>query len=514
MSKTTKAAMGLMIATLFSKFLGFGRELALASSYGGSNFSDAFLVALNIPTVIFSVIGTSLGTAFIPLYWEIHKNKGEDEALAFTNNILNVVVSICILFSILGIVFADKLVNIFALGFDKETFKIAVLYTRVMLLGLGCLGMNYMMSAYLQVKENFVIPGLMAIPYNMILIITIIFSSKYNPNFLAVGALIGLCSQVLFQLPFAIKNGFKFKFVYDLKNKYIKKMLWLVLPVLAGVAVNQINSIVDKSLASTLVVGSISALNYANRLVQFALGLFIVSISTVIYPLLSKLSNKDDSDKFNSTIVTSINIVILLVIPVSIGAIALSKPIVGLLFERGAFDARMTTMTVQALICYSIGIIGFGLRDILGKVFYSLQDTKTPMINGALCMILNITMNILFITVFDFGHAGLALATSISSIFCIILLLISLYRKIGDFGIIHILKTFTKVLLISVIMGFVVFAVYCKMEASLDNRSITQIINLVVSTTAGIIIYVIGVYSLKINEVDLILKKIKDKVKK
>ena len=514
MSKVAKAAVGLMFATLLSKVLGFGRELALAGAYGASSYSDAFLVSLNIPTVIFSVIGTSLGTAFIPLYWEVHKNKGDEGALQFTNNVLNVVVSICLAFSILGIIFAEQIVTLFAFGFEPETFKIAVFYTRIMLLGLTCLGMNYMMSAYLQVKENFVVPGLMAIPYNIILISTIIISAKINPNLLAVGALIGLSSQVLFQLPFAIKQKYRYKFTYNLKDEYLKKMLWLVLPVLAGVAVNQVNAIVDKSLASTLVEGSISALNYGNRLVQFVLGIFIVSISTVVYPLLSKLSNEENTQLFNKTITTSINTVALLVLPVSAGAITLATPVVQLLFERGAFDSNATQMTVAALVCYSIGIIGFGLRDILGKVFYSLKDTKTPMRNGAFCMLLNIAMNITFIKVFDFGHAGLALATSISSIICIILLLFSLYRKIGDFGIKDTLIVFIKVIILSIIMAIAVKFTYSGASNILGSGFIQQALSLVLSVIVGVIVYGFGVYIAKIEEINMILDKVKSRIKR
>ena len=172
-------------------------------------------------------------------------------------------------------------------------------------------------------------------------------------------------------------------------------------PVFVGVAVNQVNGLVDKTLASTLVEGSISALNYANKLNEFVMGIFIVSITSVIYPLLSKLSAANNKEEFNNSIVKSINYVILLVIPISIGAMVLSTPIVKLLFERGAFDLRATQMTSSALFCYSIGIIGFGLRDILSRVFYSIQDTKTPMINGAIAMALNIVLNLILIIYFS-----------------------------------------------------------------------------------------------------------------
>lgn len=161
-----------------------------------------------------------------------------------------------------------------------------------------------------------------------------------------------------------------------------------------GVAVNQINAMVDRTLASTLVEGSISALNYANKLNGFVLTLFITSVALVIYPLLSRLSSEDNTRKFTESVVTSINSVVLLVMPVSVGAIVLATLIVKMLFERGEFDERATNMTSVALVMYPIVMVAFGLRDILGKIFYSLQDTKTPMINGVIAMVLNIILNV------------------------------------------------------------------------------------------------------------------------
>ena len=259
MSKVAKAAVGLMAATLIAKIVGFGRELTLASAYGASSTSDAFLVAMNIPAVIFTAIGTSLGTAFIPLYCEVNSSQGEKASIKYTNNIFNVVVLICIAISIIGVILTPQVVKLFALGFKGETMEKAVYFTRAMILGIPFLGISYIMMAYLQVKENFIIPGLMSVPYNTCIIISILLSVKTSPYILPWGALIGLLGQFLFQLPFAMKKGFRYKPYINLKDEYLKKMLWLVAPVLIGVAVNQINTIVDRTIASTLVEGSISA---------------------------------------------------------------------------------------------------------------------------------------------------------------------------------------------------------------------------------------------------------------
>ena len=514
MSKVARAAIGLMVATLIAKILGFGRELTLASAYGASSTSDAFLVAMNIPAVIFTAVGTSLGTAFIPLFCEVRSNKGDEASLRYTNNIFNVVIIICSILALVGVVFAPEVVKLFALGFEGETMEKAVYFTRIMLIGIPLLGISYIMMAYLQVKENFIIPGLMPIPYNICIIISILLSTKTTPYILPYGAIIGLLGQFLFQLPFAMKRGYRYEFYIDFKDEYLKKMIWLVGPVLIGVAVNQINTIVDRTIASTLVEGSISALNYANKLNQFVMGMFIVSISSVVYPMLSKLSTENNKVEFNKSIITAINTVILLVIPISMGAIILSTPIVKILFQRGEFDTRATYMTSVALVFYSIGMIGFGLRDILGKVFYSLQDTKTPMINGAIAMLLNITLNITFVKFTDMQLAGLALATSISAIVTIILLFINLRIKIGSFGGKYILSVFIKSFLSALLMAVITLFVYNRVSLALGSSMIKDIITLALSVFVGALVYVSCVIFLKVKEVNLILNAVKGKIKR
>lgn len=514
MSKVAKAAVGLMAATLIAKILGFGRELALASAYGASGTSDAFLVAMNIPAVIFSAIGTSLGTAFIPLYCDLEAKQGKKASLRFSNNVLNIVVLLCLITSLVGVVFTEPIVKLFAVGFKGETLTQAIYFTRVLILGMSFLGMSYIMMAFLQVKENFVIPGLMSVPYNMLIIISIFLSVTINPNLLPWGTLIGLSLQFIFQYPFARKKGFKYRPYINLKDEYLKRMLWLIGPVLIGVAVTQVNSIVDRTIASTLVEGSISALNYATKLNQFVMGMFIVSISSVIYPMLSKLSTENNKKKFKESIVTAINVVTLIIIPISVGAIILAEPIVKLLFQRGEFDARATQMTAIALIFYSIGMLGFGLRDILGKIFYSLQDTKTPMINGIIAMVLNIVLNLAFVKYTNMGLGGLAFATSISSLVTIALLSVSLRRKIGAFGGKKIISVLIKSIIAALLMALVTKFTYNAIDVFLSAGFIQDAIKLAISVGLGAIVYAVSIIVLRVDEVKLIFKMINKKVKR
>lgn len=507
MSKVTKAAIGLMMATMVAKILGFTRELVLASAYGTSMYSDAYLVAMNIPIVIFTAIGSAIANTFIPIYFDIEKNHGIKRTNYFMNNVFNIISVICIIFSILGFIWAEQIVKIFAMGFEGEVLSITIKFTRVIVFGVIFIGLSNLITSFLQAKNRFGVIGLVSLPYNIIIIISIIASIKFGPYTMIYGSLIGIIGQVLFQIPFAVKEGYRYKVVCDFKDEYLKKMLQLVIPVFIGVAVNQVNTIVDKTLASTLVEGSISALNYANKLNGFVMGIFIISISSVVYPMFSELSSKNDREELTKVITNSANTVILLVIPITVGAIVLSVPIVKILFQRGAFDANATKMTAGALAFYSIGLIGMGLRDILGKVFYSIQDTKTPMINGVFSMIINILLNIILIKYMN--HIGLAFATSISSIVCVIMLFISLDKKIGDFGQKNIIKTLLKAIIASIIMGIMTVFVYTILSNILYGRSIYDIINLLISILVGSIIYAVLVLVLKVDEVLYIVKKIK-----
>ena len=512
MSKVVKYAASLMAVTIVAKVVGFAREQVLSYAYGASMYTDIYIMAMNIPNVIFAAIGAALSTTFIPIYCDINENQGEKEAKKFTNNILTIVLIMCLIIAILGLIFTKPMLKVFAFGFSGQTLSIAMDFTRILIGSIVFIGIANVLTSYLQVKNNFTIPGLISLPQNIIVITAIIISIKYGPYAMVWGTLIGMSMQVLFQLPFAYKEGYKIKPYLNLKDESLKKMLILTGPVLIGVAVHQVNTMIDKSIASTLGEGAISALNFADRLNSFVLALFITSIAAVIYPMLSKLSTSKNKEVFEEYIVKSSNSIILLVMPVAVGAIILAKPIVKLLFERGAFDDTATKMTSIALVMYSIGLVGYGLRDIINKVFYSLQDTKTPMIYGVIAMGLNIIFNIVLSRFM--GHAGLALGTSLSAIICTILLYINLGKKIGNFGQINIIKTFIKSLAASIIMGIITKYVYNYIDAMVGVSLISSIISLGSSVLIGAIVYAAIIIILKVDEVSMIKDIIKQKFNK
>lgn len=515
MSKTAKAAAWIMMATMLSKILGFFREQIFANFYGTGIYADVFVLTLNMPSLIMPIIGSAIATTYIPMYVEMKAKKGEEEALKFTNNVLNICYILAIAISLLGLIYTEQFVKIFAAGFvnNPEKFKTAVVFTKIMISGSLFISGSKILSSYLQVNNSFTAPSLIGLPYNVILISAIILSGITQKIYiLPVGALIAMSSQLLFQIPFAKKKSFKYQPYLNLSDDSIKKLGILVFPMILGVSVAQINTFIDKLLASLLLDGRLSALNYASKLNDFVLAIFVTSIITVIYPKLSKLTNSDDKEGFVNTIVRSSNVVVLVVLPISVGFIILAEPIVRILFERGMFNAESTQLTTIALQLFSLGLLACGVRDVLYRVFYALSDTKTPMINSSIALIINIVLNLILIK--PLGHAGLALSTSISSILTAILLFFSLKKKKGHFGGMRIVKTILKSAVGTAVMGVVAWFVYKELYVLLGVGLINEVISVASAAILGAGIYLFIISLMKVQEVDLVfdfLKKGKNK---
>jgi putative peptidoglycan lipid II flippase len=499
-----KATFLIIILTIISKIVGFSREIILSYFYGTSGISDAYLISLTVPQTLFVFIGTGIGTGYIPIYSSIEKDVDVHKADSFANNVINTLLIFSTIIVILGIIFVEPLVKVFASGFQGNTFELAVTFTKVSLIGVYFSGLTYIFSSHLQLKNNFFAPALMGIPLNILIIASIVLSIKTNTLVLVIGTVIASFAQMLFLLVYMKKAKFRYKPILDFTDKYIRKMAYLALPVIIGVSVNQLNVLIDRTIASQIVEGGISALNYANRLNLFIQGIFVMSIATVMYPQISRMVSENNIQGLKKILSESINIISLLVIPITLGSMIFSNEIVELLFERGAFDNIAVSLTSSSLFFYSIGMLGFGLREVLSRAFYSMQDTKTPMINAAIGMLLNIILNIVLSRYLGIG--GLALATSIAAIFTTVLLFINLYKKIGPFGIKRISITLLKILFTSIIMGII-----AKFSFNYFILTLSQNLSLFVAISIGAVSYFAIIYFMKIEDVDVLVQTIKKK---
>lgn len=503
-----KIAVILMILAILSKIFGFAREITLSYFYGVSSISDIYLIAITIPTAIFSFIGIGLATSYMPIYSAIVKKEGQQMANRVTNNLINFVLLLCTVVILVTLVFTTPIIRLFASGFDKESLEVAVLFTRVSIFAIYFMALTTIFKGYLEIQKSFIAPALIGVPYNLAIMLSIILSTKTDSIILPMGIVAAVAIQLMLLLPFSRKKGFRYIFTLDLKDKYLRKILYLSLPVILGASVNQINVLVDRTIASQIAVGGISALNYADKLGLFIQGIFVVSLTTVMYPMITKMAVENDIRGLKKAVSETIGSINLFIMPVTVGAMVFAEPIVYLLFSRGAFDDKAVNMTSSALFFYSIGMVAFGLRQVLSRAFYSLQDTKTPMINAAIGMAVNIVLNIILSRFLGIG--GLALATSISAILTTGLLFISLRKKIGSFGMKSISSSFLKILIASLVMGLASKAAFEYLRSDI----LSQNLSLIASIGVGAIVYSVIIFFMKIDYVDDIVDIIKKRLKK
>ncbi|SNX53531.1 murein biosynthesis integral membrane protein MurJ [Thermoanaerobacterium sp. RBIITD] len=488
--KTAKAAGLVMAITFISKITGFLREVTLGSKFGTTRDIDAYNMAQNIPMVLFAAIAAAIGTTVIPLFSDYLTKRGKEKAFEFINNLLNVTLLVTLAFTIIGILISPLIVKIMAPGFKGDVYSETIKLTNILFPITVFVAVSNIITGALQSLEHFAVPAMIGIPYNFIIIGTaILFGSRFGITGVAIATVIASLLQIFIQLPLLYKLGFRYKFIIDLKDDSVRRVIILAVPVLIGTGIQVINTYVDRMIASYLPTGSIAALNYANKLIGF--DIFSMAIAIVIYPMLSKSFASNNIEEFLKGIKLSIKAILYIMIPVTVGAIILRVPIIRLLFERGAFDEKSTELTSIAFMFYSIGMTANGLRNVLSRSFYSLKDTKTPMYNGAIAVLINIALNLILVKYLALG--GLALSTSVAAIATSLMLMNSLRKKVGKIGGLDLTFTLIKASIGSLIMGFAVYFGYNVMTSKLPSGKIYDVVSLFGTILVGSAIYLIFV---------------------
>jgi putative peptidoglycan lipid II flippase len=447
--------------TLISRLLGFVRDLVIAMQFGATFAADAFFVAFRIPNVQRKILSEgAISAAFIPVFTETRKQSGEEEAWKMTANLFNILLTVLITSSLALAIFAPYIIMIFAPGFlsSPEKFNLTVLLTQWMAPYFLFIGLAVFCMGILNTYNIFALPAITPAILNICMIIgTLLISPQLDQPILglAIGVLIGGFLQFIIQIPSTLNCGFKLIPSINWKNTEAIKVCKLMIPAIFGLAIYELNMLVDTLLASLLPEGSISYLYYGNRLVQLPLGIFGVALGVAILPMLSQqVANKNFSEMIK-TIAFGIRLILFITIPATIGLIILRFPIVNTLWERGEFNRLTTEGTTIALLYYSAGLCAFCGLKVIVPAFYSLQDTKTPAKVGIYSMLLNIVLNLILMG--PLKHGGLALATSIAAIFNVVLLIYLLRKRIGLMGGRKILSSVIKLFFVSGIMGIAVY---------------------------------------------------------
>lgn len=494
-----KVIFGVIGLTFLAKIFGFFREILLSYYFGASGISDAYLISQTIPGTIFQFVGTGLTTCFIPVFLKVQLQKGKKEADRLTNSVISVVLFFSTAVIVLVWLFTKPIVSVFAAGFEGQTLSYAILFTRISILSLYLSTIIYVFTSYLQSQNSFWIVAFAAIPNSIVVMLSIVMAAKVNIVILSIGSVCAIAIQLAVMWPSVWRLGLRLKYCFDWKSGYIPEIFRLMGPVIVGVSVNQMNVLIDRTVASTLSAGGISALIYADSLIMFVQGAFSQTIATVYYPSLTRLAEDNDLEGLKSYINQAISVLVLLLCPITVGTMLLAPDIISILYGRGAFDTTALQMTSTALFCYAFGILGGGIREILSRVFYSFHDTKTPMKNATFGMVLNIVLNLLLSRVFGIG--GLALATSISASFIAILLWCKLKQKIGRIASKEYTIQLFKIVVSSGLMGMAVFFV-----KRLLANNISQYLLFVICVLVGVLFFGVAAVLLRVNAVQEVMK--------
>ncbi|NLY21298.1 MAG: murein biosynthesis integral membrane protein MurJ, partial [Tissierellia bacterium] len=436
MKKTEKfawSAIAVVIFTGIGKVMGYVRASLIAYYFGADNLTDAYTAANSATSILSQILTLAIATTFIPVLAKVSEKEGLKGKNSHTSNMINISLLIGGAFAAIGIVFAPVLGKIVAGGFSAETFEMTVVLIRISMVSVIFSGVVGVLTGYLQSEGKFAAAGSIVIPVNLVYILYLVFMSKsFGLKGLAVSTTVGIIAQILFMVPAFRNTKFKYNRSLDITNKYVIQTLILSVPVLISTGLDNINTLVDTRLASGLAEGTITLMNNANKLNLLIYGVFTMAIVQVVYPGLSEAFSAGDYDGGRKGTIFSAKIISLITIPATVGLIVLAKPVVEIAFMRGAFNESDAFITAQTLKCYSVGLWALSINYLLNRVYYSLQDTKTPLFIAAITTVVNVVLKLVLVG--KFQHAGLALAFALATNIAVLVSFSLLRKKLKYLG--------------------------------------------------------------------------------
>jgi len=495
------------VATLLAKVCGMIRDMLIAAYFSTGYIGEAYMTATKLPTMLFDiVIGGVITASFIPVFNGLLGREDKKRAFDFANKFIGMVLLITLLITAVGLLFSDTLIGFLAPEFDQKTHLLASELTRIMFPMIIFTGLAFSFVGILQSFGEFNIPAVMSLVSNLAVIAYFpLFGKKYGVYGLAATMLIAWSLQVFIQIPALKKTGYHFRPSLRLKDNNIKAALLLAGPLLISTWVQPLYSIVNTRIASGI-SGGVTTLEYANRLYTVMVGVFSFVVTNLIFPKLSKSNAADKTDEAAKLLVTSLKAIALIILPLMAGFIILSRPIISVIYEHGNFTAQDTVRTGAALACYSVGMIGFSVNEILAKSFFSKRNSKTPMINAVISMGVNIVLAYTLSP--RLGINGLALATAGGSTVNATLNYICTRVMYGRLFSREDIISLAKTLLCALIMAAAVLALYKVISGAASGTFMGNIVICSVCAVGGAAIYAL---CLIVSGVDLIKMLIKRK---
>ncbi|MDD2318723.1 MAG: murein biosynthesis integral membrane protein MurJ [Geobacteraceae bacterium] len=492
--KNIARAAGVMgVATILSRIMGMVRDMVVSRLFGAGFATDAFFAAFQIPNMLrrFFAEG-ALTSAFVPTFSEWYTQRGKDEARELANVCFSLLTAVMAVVTLLGIVFSPFIVSVMFPGFQAEPNKLqlTILLNRLMFPYIFFISLVALCMGILNTVRHFFTPSISTVFLNLSMIVCALALRGWFDvpiTALAVGVLIGGVLQLLLQLPVLYRKGFPIRPRFSPGHPAVKRIALLMVPSVFGVGVYYLNITVGAILASLLPQGSVSFLYYAQRLFEFPQGIFTVSIAQAVLPSMSRQAAAGEIDGLKESLSFGLRLTLFITIPAMAGLLVCATPIFTLLFMGGAFDYAKAVKSAEALFYYSWGLTFVALVRVLVPAFYALKDTRTPVLTAFVAFLLNVCFSLVLMG--PLLHGGLALATTLSSFFNMLLLLYYLRKKIGPFGGRSIMSAGSRVLLATLPMSLVVYLGTQCLDWSQQGEKLLKGGVLAASIAAGVLVF-------------------------
>ncbi len=466
--KLAKTAGMISLLTMISRITGFIRDSIGGANLGAGLANDAYLAAFRIPNLLRDLFAEgALSSAFVPTFTDTTVKQGQEHAWRLVSVVVNFILVIMLGLILAGELWTPGLVRIIVPGFGNVPEKLAltIQLTRILLPFLAFVSLAAVFMGVLNSSDKFSIPAFAPVMFNLTMIFAGVMTMhmagvKDSPERIAVwwawGAMLGGVLQMAIQLPMVFKLGFRWHWTLDWNHPGLRRIFTLMGPAIIGLSVTQINLFVNTILASYLPEGSVTYLYYGNRLMQLPLGVFGVAIATALLPMSSKQLALGHKDEFVKTLSFGMRLLFVITVPAAVGIIVLSEPINRLLFQYGRFTPEAVKAVAYASVLYTLGLVAYAGVKVIVPTFYALKDSKTPLIAAVLAVVVNITLNLVFMK--PLGYKGLALATSIAAFVNFGFLIYKLRVKVGPLDGRRILNSLVRICLASGAMGFLIWS--------------------------------------------------------
>ncbi len=484
--------MSFMSVIIFcAKFMGLFRETLIGSVYGQGYSSDIINTASQIPLLFFDMtLGVAILSTFVPVFNNFLLKDGRERAERFACNFISVITIAAAVVSLFGIIFSRQIVGFIAGGYEEAKLIETAHLLKILFPSIVFTAVAYIAVGLLQSYGEFNVPSLISLVSNLVMIgYLMIFGDKFGLTGVVCSMFVAWAMQLLIQIPSLYKKGFKYRPTLDFKDEGIKDVVKLALPVLISSWVQPICTLINTRVGSTLGDGAVSGLNWANKIYIIMVGVFAYAVTNFIFPKLSRQSAGGDEDGFAKTTRSSLGWTVFIIGLISALFIALSEPIIKVVFEHGKFSADSTKITATALFYYSFGMVGYAICEILNKSFYAIKDGVTPMVISIIGVVINIGAAVALVFLFDMEIGGLALASAISSIFIAVSLMVMINKRkqkvINGGFVLDLIKIIICGAAAAVIAGFV----YGKVDGALQGGMLMTLIKLCIASLPATIAY-------------------------